>query len=219
MKTKDGKGVNRIAVAPYFLIMILYFDTETTGLKPGKICQLSYILQSGESVTPKNFFFKVGYIEPSATAIHGFTPEILESLSGGKIFEDFAEEIKSDFSSADLIVAHNFEFDRMFMSAEFSAVPDNFTYKQSFCSMKKFTPICKLLRSDNVRFKYPKLSELCEFFDIYPYDISKTMANLYGVAKGAHDARYDTVALYLAVNKGAKYFEELQNAIKCGYGE
>ena len=194
--------------------MILYFDTETTGLKPGKICQLSYIMQEGENVKTKNFFFKVAYIEPSAIAVHGFTPEILESLSGGKIFEDFSDEIKNDFSSANLIVAHNFEFDRMFMSAEFSCIPDNFTYKESFCSMKKFTPVCKLLRSDKVRFKYPKLSELCEFFEIFPYDISREMVKLYGVAKGAHDARYDTVALYLALNKGARYFEEVENAIK-----
>lgn len=193
--------------------MILYFDTETTGLRPGKICQLSYVMQQGDSVIPKNFFFKVGYVEPSAVAIHGFTTEILENLSGGKIFEDFAEEIQNDFASADLVVAHNFEFDRMFMSFEFDCIPDKFFYKQSFCSMKKFTPICKLLRSDNVRYKYPKLSELCEFFEIYPYDISRRMSELYGAATGAHDARYDTVALYLAMNKGAKYFEELKNAL------
>ena len=55
--------------------MILFFDTETTGLMPGRIIQLSYIMQTETDVKAKNFFFYVDYIEPSAVAVHGFTPE------------------------------------------------------------------------------------------------------------------------------------------------
>lgn len=189
--------------------MIIYFDTETTGLRPGKICQLSYIIQTKEKIIPKNFFFKVDYIEPSAIAVHGFTPEKLNILSGGKIFEDFAEEIKNDFSSADLIVAHNFNFDQMFMCAEFTYIYDTFKFKDSFCSMKKFTPICRLTRSDNVRYKYPKLCELCEYLDIYSYDISRTSIEFFGTAASSHDARYDTVALFLAMNKSYDTIPEM----------
>ena len=37
--------------------MIIYFDTETTGLSPGGIIQLSYIMQDSNGVVGKNFFF------------------------------------------------------------------------------------------------------------------------------------------------------------------
>ena len=49
--------------------MVLYFDTETTGLRPGRICQLSYVMRTKESVQAKNMFFSVGYVEPSAAAV------------------------------------------------------------------------------------------------------------------------------------------------------
>ena len=44
---------------------ILMFDTETTGLRPGQICQLSYIVIDNSTkpykVYGKNFFFSVDY--------------------------------------------------------------------------------------------------------------------------------------------------------------
>ena len=99
--------------------MILYFDTETTGLHPGQICQLTYILQDKNGVKAKNFFFSVDYVEFSAQMVHGFSKEKLFVLSNGKTFSDHFEEIKSDFESADLVVAHNVSFDFSFMRKEF----------------------------------------------------------------------------------------------------
>ena len=58
--------------------MILFFDTETTGLFPGRIIQLSYVMTDGQTTVAKNFFFGVDYIEPSASAVHGFTVEKLK---------------------------------------------------------------------------------------------------------------------------------------------
>ena len=51
--------------------MILFFDTETTGLIPGRIIQLAYIMQTGTEIKSKCFFFAVEYVEPSAVAVHG----------------------------------------------------------------------------------------------------------------------------------------------------
>ena len=85
--------------------MILFFDTETTGLFPGRIIQLSYIMTDGETTIAKNFFFGVSFIEPSATKVHGFTVEKIQKLSGGKTFSCDIDEIYDDFLSADLIVA------------------------------------------------------------------------------------------------------------------
>ena len=110
--------------------MILYFDTETTGLCPGGIIQLSYIMQDENGVKGKNFFLFQPYIEPSSTRVHGITVQKLAILSGGKCFYDYIDEITADFESADLVVAHNFPFDFKFMSAEFERCYQTFHFKE-----------------------------------------------------------------------------------------
>lgn len=199
--------------------MILFFDTETTGLFPGRIIQLSYVMQHKDSVRAKNFFFAVEYVEPSAVAVHGFTPEKLAVLSNGNTFSCCADEIFDDFASADLIVAHNVKFDVNFMIAEFCYLDRRFRYKQEFDTMKFFTPIMKMTRENHKGYKYPKLTELTEFLDIYPYDVTRKTTELFSESYvGSHDARYDTVALYLAFNEGAERVEELKK-IKFDYVE
>ena len=64
---------------------LLFFDTETTNIRPGSICQLSYIVVDS-SVKPqktlgKNFFFTVEEMSPEAEAVHGFSLEKLYTLS------------------------------------------------------------------------------------------------------------------------------------------
>lgn len=191
--------------------MILFFDTETTGLIPGRIIQLSYIMTDGETSVAKNFFFAVSYIEPSASAVHGFTVEKLNALACGKTFSCDIDEIYDDFLSADLIVAHNVKFDIGFLIAEFCYQDRIFRYNESFDTMKFFTPIMKMERSNHKGYKYPKLGELCEFLDIYPYDITRKSKELFNTCEvGGHDARYDTVALYLCFFEGVKKSEQLK---------
>ncbi len=181
--------------------MILYFDTETTGLRPGKICQLSYILDYGAGkIESKNFFFTVDYIEPSAIAVHGFSVPILKRLSGGKTFSDYAEEIANDFKSASIIIAHNISFDLSFLRKEFEEIGAFFCYKNECCSMKTAVPVTKILRSNGKGYKYPKLIELCEFLDITEIDIVGKEKLLFGAFSHSHDARFDTTALYLCVD-------------------
>ena len=188
--------------------MILYFDTETSGLHPGQICQLSYIMQSGDKTTAKNFFFAVDYVEYGAFSVHGFSVDKLKRLSGGKRFIDCFKEIEQDFLSADLVVSHNTAFDFSFMRAEYERVMAVFKYKNSFCTMKKTTPICKFTRSCGVAYKYPKLSELCSFLMITDNEIFEKCKALFGANVGYHDARFDTTAVYLASLKGMeKYLE------------
>ena len=49
--------------------MTIYFDTETTGLIPGRIIQLSYIIDNDGEVSAKNFFFAVDYVPEEAVKI------------------------------------------------------------------------------------------------------------------------------------------------------
>lgn len=183
--------------------MILFFDTETTGLNPGRIIQLSYIMQTECEVKAKNFFFYTSYVEPSAVAVHGFTPEKLYELSGGRTFSMDIDEIYDDFLSADLIVAHNIQFDLKFMMAEFAYEDRQFRYREGYCTMRRLCDRVKLARGYGGGYKYPKLSELCEHYGIYPYDISRKTIELFGVMGAGHDARYDTAALCLAFNAAA----------------
>ena len=194
--------------------MIIYFDTETTGLSPGRIIQLTYIIEDNGVITPKNFFFAVEYVPPEVVAIHGFSAEKLAVLSGGKTFSDHIDEIEEDFSRADVIVAHNVLFDVKFLCAEFAYQDRIFKYNETFDTMKKFCPICKILRSNHKGYKYPRLSELTEFLEIYPYDITRETIRLFKSSASFHDARYDTTALYLIAQKAVENYTEIKNELK-----
>ena len=181
--------------------MIIYLDTETTGLRPGNICQLSYIMQSGNKIKEKNFFFKVDFVEYGAFMVHGFSVEKLKALSGGKRFFDYIDEIEQDFLSAEKIITHNTSFDFMFLRAEFENVNRFFDSSKGFCSMKNSVPICKLLRSNHRGYKYPRLAELCDYLEITDSQILDKTEEIFGENCGYHDARFDTTALFLSVNK------------------
>jgi len=192
--------------------MILYFDTETSGLYPGQICQLSYVMQTREKFIAKNFFFTVDYVEMGAQLVHGFSVQKLKELSNGKKFCDFFSEIKGDFEKADLIVSHNTAFDFSFMRKEYERLNEIFYIKNEFCSMKKSTPICKLLRKSGTGYKYPKLQELCQFCEISDNEILTFSSTAFNSACSFHDARFDTSAVFLAVNKMIEngFFKELE---------
>ena len=200
----QGKTGNTFCLFNTITAMIIYFDTETTGLYPGQICQLSYVMQSKHGTSSRNLFFTVDYVEYGALQVHGFSVEKLKSLSGGKRFSDFSEEIARDFASADLIISHNTAFDFSFMRAEFERLGQVFYTNESFCSMKNMTAVCKLPRKSGVGYKYPKLSELCKYLDISDSEIKLTAKKLFGESADYHDARFDTTAVYLAVNAGMK---------------
>ncbi len=191
--------------------MLLFLDTETTGLYPGNICQLSYVCQSSKGTIAKNMFFKVDYVPKEAEMIHGFSVQKLLRLSNGKTFSDRVEEIEKDFSLADVIIAHNFSFDYSFLREEFLRCGKVFTYSNSFCSMKSTVSVCKLLRKNGVGYKYPKLSELCSFLNISDRDILRKAQEFFGENCSYHDARFDTTAVYLAVTKMMK--NELESTL------
>ena len=188
--------------------MVIYFDTETSGLRPGQICQLSYVVEDKNSVRAENLFFKVDNVEYSAYLVHGLSADKLSKLSGGKTFADHIEKIEKDFSSADLVVAHNYSFDSMFMRKEFERLNKVFCVKKEFCSMKKATPICALERNSGVGYKYPKLSELCAHFGVDDEFVKIVCQKFFGGAEGFHDARFDTTALFLAVRNASKQCDE-----------
>jgi DNA polymerase-3 subunit epsilon len=189
----------------------IIFDTETTGFKPGSICQLAYIIDSEGALSGSNYFFKVDYVEPGAERVHGFSAGLLAEMSGGRIFGDDAGQIVGDFSSCPLWVAHNFAFDNSFLSAEFKRIGLVLKAEDYFCTMRRFTPVVRLAPawpgSNENRLKFPTLAELVDYMKISNRAIKKLARDVFNAGNSeinSHDARYDCSATYLCYKKGAE---------------
>ena len=186
---------------------LLIFDTETTSIKPGYICQLSYILIDASSkpqkTIGKNFFFTVEDMDPAAEQIHGFSLEKLYELSNGLYFEDLVDEFLEDFQEADFIIGHNVNFDIRFLKHEVEGMGLEFEPKNKFCTMRYYINICKIPKA-NGDIKNPKLEEVIKFLNISKEQISKKSKELFNDVNNYHDARYDTTATYLLIIEGLK---------------
>lgn len=184
---------------------LLFFDTETTDITPGHICQISYVTvdtdTKPQTTIAKNIFFTVEEISDGARDVHGLTPEMLYELSDGLYFEDYAEQLHEDFSTADWIIGHNVAFDLRFITSDFEELGIDYSYRNTFDTMNYYKDIMKL-RGSGSSYKSPSLRELNVFLGITDEDIQKTSNKFFGDSTGYHDSRYDVSATYLAVVRG-----------------
>lgn len=200
---------------------LLIFDTETTSVRPGSICQLTYIVIDAstkpQTTTGKNFFFTVDEMEEGAQAIHGFSLEKLYELSEGRDFLDTVHEFMRDFFEADFVIGHNVQFDIKFLKHEVQQlweagmVDETWEPKNQFCTMNFFKSFCNL-KGPNGLIKNPKLSELMDCLNITDDQIRQKANELFNGSGNYHDARFDTTATYLSVIQGMK-----KGIIKPGY--
>lgn len=178
----------------------IFLDTETSGLAPGQIGQLSYIVETDEgNISGKNYFFDIDYVTRGAEEATGRNVEFYKEASQGRKFKDCAREIESDFKDS-ILIAHNLPFDENFISSEFWRVGITFTPAQRFDTMVYFANVCKLPGGKyGKQYKDPRLSELVEYFRIKTELIEKYASQLFGIdAKNFHDAMYDTTAMFIA---------------------
>ncbi len=186
---------------------LLIFDTETTSIRPGHICQLSYITIDASSkpqkTIGKNFFITVDEMDPNAEAVHGFSLEKLYELSNGMYFEDLLEDFITDFAEADFIIGHNVNFDIRFFKHELEDMGIDYEPKNTFCTMQYYKDICKILKP-NGEYKNPKLEEVINFLNITKEQISSKADELFSGSGDYHDARFDTAATYLVIIEGMK---------------
>ena len=201
---------------------VLYFDTETTGLSPagnyvhghtypGQICQLAYLIDEGTELVAKNFYFAVEYIEPGAARVTGLSVPLVAELSKGRRFADDVEEIAADFAAADLVVAHNLSFDEKFMKVEMDRCGYTFDLSQKgWCSMRGFAPILRLPGGRNSLYKFPSLAELAAYWGIDDQAVRMEMEWLYHADRDAHDARHDTVKMYLSIQRALTQIDGLR---------
>lgn len=182
---------------------ILFFDTETTG-KWNKYAALTHasqprMVQLGLHVcTPQQetlLEFQTlikpdGWTVPEeAASIHGITTERCEKY-GIPIIAAVGLFSRA-LVIADLVVAHNYEFDELIVSSEMTKTLNRNPLMdvKSFCTMKATTDICKL--PGKYGYKWPKLDEAYRHF-------------FHKGVEGAHDAMVDVRAcrdIYFALLK------------------
>ena len=184
----------------------VFFDTETTGLKPGQIGQLSIIIEDDNGkISAKNYFFEIDYITESAEKVCGRGIDFYKKYSNGKRFKDYKTELLSIFTNS-LLIAHNLKFDENFISTEFWREDIIFKPAQRFCTMEYFRDICKIPVVGkywaNTKYMNPKLTELVDYFNIDTDIVSKYSRMLFGnddgMNNGFHDARYDVTSIFVA---------------------
>lgn len=184
---------------------LIVFDTETTDLRPGQICQLSYLIAEHGNVTGKNMFFSVDEMSEASESVHGMSMERLKELSGGERFEDRAREIFDDFSACKWMAGHNVAFDNRFLRTELTRAGYELPKIRTFCTMCYFTGDMQLLRKFRTgRPKPPKLIELAEYMELKTEDVEKNSEAWFGGGAAAHDARFDATMTYMCMAEGAR---------------
>jgi DNA polymerase III epsilon subunit-like protein len=149
----------------------LFFDTETTGLPKNyrapvhdsanwpRMVQLAWGLwdQDGvEQCGDQHIIRPEGYCIPDVVAkIHGITTEI--ATRDGLDLGEVLISLLPVFQDAPVVLAHNIEFDRKILGAEFfrKGFGDPLEGKDLRCTMKESARFCALPRN-----KWPKLAEL-----------------------------------------------------------
>jgi DNA polymerase-3 subunit epsilon len=185
--------------------MILFFDTETTGLPKNwkapvsdldnwpRLVQLAYLVYDfdGNLIHSCNEIVKPdGFTIPlDASNVHGITTEIANQR-GSKI-EEVLELFSIHLKRAKVIVAHNMAYDEKIIGSEMIrlGMENTVDSKEKICTMESTVDLCKI--EGPYGYKWPKLEELHRH--LFKHDFV-----------GAHDALADIQAT-------AKCFWELMN--------
>ncbi|MBU2685943.1 MAG: 3'-5' exonuclease [Gammaproteobacteria bacterium] len=177
--------------------MELFFDTETsdkfnfktqryTDLNFPWIVQLGMILAENEiPYVELNLIIQPEgrTISEGAAQVHNISVELAERV--GVWESEVLSLVKKLIKHADLLIAHNYEFDSNLLASMFHKNGDKETAKHIkydadfYCTMQRTTNLCRLPGSYG--FKWPKLVELHQFLFNEGF-------------VGAHDAMYDIKA-------------------------
>jgi DNA polymerase III epsilon subunit-like protein len=192
---------------------IIIVDTETTGLAKAKmitektlhlwphVVQFSYIIYNKEInklVKTVDHIIKVPdsiVISEENSNIHGITDTM--SKTSGQDIKVVLKEFMEDYNNADIVVAHNMEFDINIIkvelmrqiyndkqsSSEKEKLTENLNYlktsKKLCCTMQESIDICniKALTKDGKEYvKFPSLSELHKhLFSIVPKKLHNSL--------------------------------------------
>lgn len=179
-------------------MLFLVYDTETTGLPPTfkslprndtintwpYIVQISYIVYDTERskvITISDSIIRVPNnvtIPKETSLIHGITNDISkrEGIPIENAICDFINWVKM----VDIVIAHNYEFDKKMILAEILRLPGNtgleltrkkiytetIITKNNYCTMLHAKKVCNIKaytkRNKKEYIKYPTLTETCQ---------------------------------------------------------
>jgi DNA polymerase-3 subunit epsilon len=168
-------------------MIALFFDTETTGFKTStftpEIVQIGALLQdmeSGKVVGELNLICQAANpIPPVVSEIHGITDD-LSARFGVK--QAVADGMFATLASkADVVVAHNIEFDLGIIDGAWQTSRAILKSKPQFCTMRSCSPIKDMPR------KHAGKTQYCKLADAYRYFYEQDFDN-------AHDAMADVRA-------------------------
>ncbi len=154
--------------------MYLFFDTETTGLPRNwkapitdlnnwpRLVQLAFLYydENGNKISGGDYIIKPeGFTIPTdVSRIHGITTD--RAIRDGKPLTTALQDFHSLIIEAEVLVAHNMNFDEKIVGAEFLrlGMKNPIPSKRKICTMQSTTTFCAL--KGPYGFKWPKLSEL-----------------------------------------------------------
>jgi len=143
--------------------MILFLDTETTGLgSTARICQIAmdFCKDDGTTIATVNTLVNPEIpIHPKAMEVHGITDEMAANGVPLHIAQKLYERFLTDSS---ILIGHNIKFDVEMCTNSFK-FPYPLWGPQTFCTMQKSTDICKV-PGNYGKFKWPKLTEAHRHF-------------------------------------------------------
>ena len=156
--------------------MYLFLDTETTGLPLDwkapigqldnwpRIVEIGWILtdKDGQEIESETIILKPdGFKIPAdASAIHGITNEIASNKGQDRVA--VLKKISDLLSKATVLVAHNIDFDKKVVHAEFMRynIKSSIHKIDKLCTKELTTDYCKL--PGRYGYKWPTLEELYE---------------------------------------------------------
>jgi DNA polymerase-3 subunit epsilon len=177
----------------------LFFDTETTGLPRNyrapienlenwpRVVQIAWLTysNSGKLLSENDYIIKPeGFIIPeNASKIHGITTK--KALIDGNDLSLVLTQFAGDVKKANLVVAHNIDFDEKIIAAEFlrKNINHQLNKKPKICTMRSSTDFCKIPTFYS-KYKWPNLRELhTKLFDHDFEDAHNALADVNACAK------------------------------------
>jgi DNA polymerase III subunit epsilon len=183
----------------------LIFDTETTGLPRDRngsvddssnwpyVVQVAWMTYDDETNrhTKSSDIIRVSesvVISKESIAVHGI--DRARCVREGVPIETVIRKFQRALRGADVVIAHNLDFDKPLIMAECGrhSIPHGFcNSKEYYCTMKNGIKLCKLEstnpRTGRTYYRYPKLDALHE--------------KLFGsVPRGTHDALVDVLVCF-----------------------
>lgn len=126
-KTEDKKPEEKpVDEAPEVDLTVAYFDTETTGLEEPSCCELGVIKcgysKDGKRVTCVKHNLRIKPTKPiefEAMAVNHITNE---AVADQPMAKDLKEEVHGYFAGADIVCAHNANYDLGVMNTDFTGL-------------------------------------------------------------------------------------------------